>query len=230
MVRIATLRCQTQPLLHKLSMMTPEELKYQAMEAHDIDTSLEQYAMCLDLQYAPSAQTQSRSLPLQTRSAHHEFEITARSYSSHSHASDWNRYRALLIIVKSIRIRLLRALVKEIHPENALLSEIGRCQQTITEMATDMLNSIPYFYIKPHKQGTTPIRSDTGTEVCTHGTDHEIIPLVATLLAWPLTVAVCAETVPEPQKSSLKGVLQFVASITGDNVPTTVHGKPQLII
>lgn len=53
-------------------------------------------------------------------------------------------------------------------------------------------------------------------------TDDEILPKVAGLLAWPLTVAVSCEYIPESQRQWLKGKLKIVAKSLGDAVLESV--------
>jgi hypothetical protein len=56
-------------------------------------------------------------------------------------------------------------------------------------------------------------------------TEREIVPKMATILGWPLTVAVSTEAVPKAQKQWLQRRLKTIASVIGAAVLHSVAEK-----
>lgn len=125
---------------------------------------------------------------------------SAHKYKSYSHAAVWNRFRAIRMIVNSVITRLITALI-ECAPAASLVNvQLQKSLADICGLASDMCQSIPYFF--NFKRPTV----DT------------IMPKVVTTLAWPLTVAIGIKTIPDADVRWFRWTLQTVAEALGDGV------------
>jgi len=148
------------------------------------------------------------------------FNGRVHEYEDYSHASVWIRYRALRLITNSIMLRTLTT-AHTLEPSlTHLFSKADLLRKIMDSLSTELCASVPYFF--------TSSRPTSNTNVLATPKDHaiytqvSILPKVAGLLAWPLTVAVSAEFVPEVQREWLKGRLKSVAEAIGDTVLDSV--------
>ncbi len=77
---------------------------------------------------------------------------------------------------------------------------------------------VPFFFNSLESTGLRTLQLGKFTIT----TDDEILPKVAGLLAWPLTVAISCEYIPKPQRLWLKSKLKIVAKSLGDAVLESV--------
>ncbi|KAI0880670.1 uncharacterized protein GGS22DRAFT_81726 [Annulohypoxylon maeteangense] len=218
MVRVASLRSRS---LHIFlpkgerfsSQLSPIDI---ASEARDLDIALESW---------------SRNVPEDWKFSTHQdplidatFDGLIHTYASHGHATIWNRYRAVHIIINSVR---KRALSIASHCSSQSIStnmEQELCLEKISLLSTDLCRCIPFFIASQPVTENSPPKESTSANDADNATNvrYEILPKLATLLAWPLTLAVSTDAVPEPQKQWLKVKLKSIARSLGDSILETV--------
>ncbi|KAI0842334.1 hypothetical protein F5Y06DRAFT_125082 [Hypoxylon sp. FL0890] len=216
MVRVASLRQRS------LHLFSPKSARFSsqphpghiAAEAQDLDTALDSWSRDVPEDWGFSAQLDS--------TADATFDGLIHIYPSHGHGAVWNRCRAVHIIVNSIRRRALSVMAQCSSQTISANAEQEICQEKIASLATDLCRGIPFFITSP-----TVAQDPLSTRVIKIGdnvvhTNYKILPKLAMLLAWPLTLAVSTEAVPEPQKQYLKMKLKSVANALGDSVLESV--------
>lgn len=124
----------------------------------------------------------------------------AHTYRSFSHAAMWNRFHAVSMTVNSIIVKMITACPRVM----AVLPQIAEQLQTslaeIGRSSTEIRRSIPYFF---------------GFQQPTH---DNIMPKVATTMAWPLAIAIGVESCPDKDVQYFRIILQQVALVLGDGV------------
>ncbi|OTA89168.1 hypothetical protein M434DRAFT_112924 [Hypoxylon sp. CO27-5] len=222
MIHVASLRQRSLYLfLPKSARFSSQPLPGQiAAEAQDLDAALESWARDLPEDWRFSTRLDS--------TANSPFDELIHTYPSHGHGAIWNRYRAVHIIVNSIRRRALSVMAQCSSQVISTQAEQDICQEKIASLATDLCRSIPFF-IASHiiaQDSPSPKRMiKIGSNVI--HTNYEILPKLATLLAWPLALAVSTEAVPEPQKQYLKIKLKSVANTLGDSALESVADQAE---
>jgi hypothetical protein len=151
----------------------------------------------------------------ETTSSDFWYNDTVYSYTTHGHAAVWIRFLAVRIIVSSILLKLLSALPQE----PTISKQVESMQQLINLLATDMCCTVPFFFTSNalHHQ----FESST-FNVAEKMVLPEILPKIATLLSWPLSIAVSTNAVPAKQKEWLKHKLKIAASVQGDAVVQSI--------
>lgn len=146
-------------------------------------------------------------------------------YATKGQAVIWNRYRAVRILVKSIRMQLLALYIKSSSqvwdPFNA--AEFKECQETIRDLAIDICRSTPFLClfdpndvlhevdVLSNTESTSRIQTVTSLPV-----SSKCPPLMkAILLAWPISLVVGIEEVPQEQMNWLKCRLNSVHKVIG---------------
>ncbi|KAI1389265.1 uncharacterized protein F4822DRAFT_195033 [Hypoxylon trugodes] len=211
MVRLAHLRSNSLCLfLPKSGMFSsqlhPPDVVAQALE---LDVALETWSR--DIPEGWEFSTKSATTPSAT------FDGFTHVYATHGHAAIWNRYRAVHVIVNSMRKRALIIMSRCSTQMISTVAEQEVCQEKITSLATDICRSIPVF------ASQDPNSSAAGTM----SISNSISPKMATLLAWPLTLVISTEYVPEPQKQWLRNILKSIANSLGDAVLEAVTEKSE---
>ncbi|KAI1455593.1 hypothetical protein F4805DRAFT_468625 [Annulohypoxylon moriforme] len=214
-VRVASLRSRS---LHIFlpkserfsSQLSPVDI---ASEARDLDIALESWSRNILDDWKFSTQPNT--------SVDDTFDGLAHTYTSHGHATIWNRYRAIHIIINSIRKRALW-IASQCSSQSISTMEQEMCLEKISLLSTDLCRSVPFFVASQpvtHNSPPDGVTSVNETAVQAH---YEILPKFATFLAWPLTLAVSTDAVPEPQKQWLKIKLKSIAKSLGDSILETV--------
>jgi hypothetical protein len=186
-----------------------------AMDAQRLDLALDMWHQTLPEDWRFSAQFDS---PIPCSKATPLDDCFIHIYPTHSHAAIWTRYRAARLIVNGIRLRSLS--FYHCQAQRALIdSHRKECQDNIARLAGELYRGIlPFFdrkrQIWPQSGRETEVRR-VDNETCP---EREILPKIATFLAWPLTVAVSAEGVPSPQRERLVYSLSLTAKSLGDAV------------
>ncbi|KAI1408379.1 hypothetical protein F5Y13DRAFT_111593 [Hypoxylon sp. FL1857] len=221
MIRVASLRQRSLPLFLPKSARFSSQLHpgHIAAEGQDLDTALESWARNVPDDWKFSAQSGS--------TVDITFDGLIHIYPSHGHGAIWNRYRAVHIIVNSIRKRALSIMAQCSAQTVSANAEQEICQEKIASLATDLCRGIPFFIASRNdiqESTASPMRAIKIGNNVIH-TNYEILPKLATLLAWPLTLAVSTEPVPEPQKQYLKIKLKSVANALGDSILESVAGE-----
>lgn len=142
----------------------------------------------------------------------------SHTYQSQGHATVWNRCRAFRLIVNSIHAHALATLQ---DPKRIALVARSQelCQQNINSISTDLVSGAQFLFNAYKSSTVLPTDSMTNNE------RHKILPKIAALLAWLLTVAVSTKGVPEPQKLLLLSQLKLVADALGDSILHSIIEK-----
>jgi hypothetical protein len=151
----------------------------------------------------------------ETTSSDFLYNDTVYSYTTHGHAAVWIRFLAVRLIVSSILLKLVSALPQE----PTIREQVESIQQHINLLATEMCCSVPFFFTSNalyHEFESSVFN------VSEKIASPEILPKIATLLSWPLSVAVSTTAVPAKQKEWLKHKLKIAASVQGDAVVQSI--------
>ena len=148
-------------------------------------------------------------------------------YQTHAHAAVWNRYRATRLIVNSIRKRALSHLLTCPCHGDLIVSQQELCQKNLDLITNDMCGSVPFFFNLPNFAGGTPGLKSIRLGTFIINSEDDILPKMAILLAWPLTVAVSTDGVPEPQRQWLRHRLKIAAKSLGDSVLESVAERSE---
>ncbi|KAI1104373.1 hypothetical protein F4804DRAFT_192916 [Jackrogersella minutella] len=216
MVRVAALRSKS------LHMFLPKSARFSsqppptdiASEARDIDIALESWSSTIPDGWKFSTKSDSRTDAT--------FDGLAHIYASHGHAAIWNRYRAIHIIINSLRKRALCIASRCSSEMISTEAEQEACQKRIDSLATDLCRGIPFFVDSRPTANDLPYTKANAVEDNTTQVYYEILPKLAALLAWPLALTVSTEAVPEPQREWLKVKMKSVANSLGDSILETV--------
>jgi hypothetical protein len=119
------------------------------------------------------------------------------------------RHLAVRLVVSSICLHLLFALPLLSAQGVSRAEQIEDCQENINSLATNICFSVPFFNanVIHHNPESATFRINGNL------TSPEILPRIATLLSWPLSVAVSTDVVPVAQKEWLKRKLKVVAGV-----------------
>lgn len=207
--RLTILRSKCLQLLHQCDNPVISQLHRLVIEAEELDFAFEFWEYIL-----PDEWRFSLNSPQDVGSSRsHLLEGFAHIYLTLDHATVWNRYRACRLIVLSTYLRLLLTLAK-IPPQNRdLNTQIQKCRSTIDCLATDLCYSVDFFFSSATAMsiGKSWHRADSDL-------DSELSPMAATLLAWPLTIAISIEFVPRKQKGWLRKKLEDISVALGTNL------------
>ncbi|KAI0846957.1 hypothetical protein F5Y00DRAFT_126682 [Daldinia vernicosa] len=209
MVRVAALRerslCLFLPKSARFSTQPhPGDL---AAEARSLDAALEVWSAALPEDWRFT--TRSDSTPDFT------FDGVIHVYATYGHAAIWCRYNAIRLIVNSIRNRALSVMAQCSSQMLSVAPEQDICLGKTTSLGTDLCRSIPVFFTSITVEGnpTGAMANDNIVHV-----NQEIKPKLATLLAWPLILAINTDNIPEFQKEWLKNKLKSIANTLGDAI------------
>lgn len=207
--RLTILRSKCLQLLHQCDNPVTSQLDALMIELEELDFAFEfwEYILPDDWRcslYSPQDVGSPRS--------HVLYEGSAHIYLTLDHATIWNRYRAGRLIVISTYLRFL-TLVK-ISPQNRdLNTQIQKFRSTIDCLATDLCRSVEFFF-----DSATVVSIERGWHRANSDLNSELSPMAATLLAWPLTIAISTEFVPKKQKCWLRKKLEDISVILGTNL------------
>ncbi|KAH8889127.1 hypothetical protein GQ53DRAFT_825885 [Thozetella sp. PMI_491] len=135
------------------------------------------------------------------------------TFPTHGHAAVWLRYQAKHLIVITIIIRMLATAADSTSRRPCTADWLGHYTEKLGAVATDMCRSVPFFFGAHGDGAISPL------EV------QHVSPRIATLLGWPLAVALSIEIVPAPQKRWLQSRLQTVASVQGNAMLQSIAEK-----
>ncbi|RDW57195.1 hypothetical protein BP5796_12645 [Coleophoma crateriformis] len=202
MIRVAALRCASLKIFRDENPdpLSPcKEVEYATMEAQNLETALTLWPHDLPEEWKFSAISTESSMPSKTNFADTNY---VHSYTTHGHAAVWIRYLAVCLIVSSIHMRLLSISSHSKPQRPAFTTQLEACQERIDLLAAHMCRSVPFFFSS--RNATDP--------------KDEIMLKFATLLTWPLTVAISIEAIPLAQKQWLQRRLKSVAVVLADGV------------
>jgi hypothetical protein len=224
MVRVASLRTKSLTLLSGNAPELHSDTSHSediAVKAQELDAALATWPRTL-----PDNWKFSTSPPIPDYPENDYFyNGLAHDYTTHGHAAIWNRYRASRIIVNSIRIRALSNHLQTLQypsQRSFVIIQQESCRENIQSLTDDLCGGVPFFCNILDPTGDVATPRSLKLEKYIFRTDDEIFPKMAGLLAWPLTIGVSTEYVPEAQRQWLKGRLRVVAESLGDAILESV--------
>jgi hypothetical protein len=146
-------------------------------------------------------------------------------YTSHGHASLWIRQRALRLVINSIFIKFISVRMQTSTDRERLLWKQARMKGNLESISRELCADMAYFFKGPQSRN----REILVPAPMTFEGESAILPSLATMLAWPLAVAVSTENVPEPQRKWLQGKLGSVADSLGDAVLQDVRRRDAFV-
>ncbi|KAI2609212.1 hypothetical protein GGR54DRAFT_389078 [Hypoxylon sp. NC1633] len=217
MVRVAALRarslCLFLPKSHRFSDQPhPGDI---AAEARELSTALDSWSQ--DIPDDWNFSTRPDPTPGLT------FDGLAHVYANYGHTAVWSRYRAVHMVVNSIRKRALTRLEQCSAQAVSAKLEQDICLEKTALLATDLCRGASFFLSTPLAVAQDPTSTRTikiGDNVVQ--TNDEVVPKLGTLLAWPLSLAANTDGVPEPQRRWLKSKLKSAADSMGDAILTII--------
>jgi hypothetical protein len=219
LIRVAALRSATLKLIRgkNLVRLLQNDHADAVIEAHKLDVALAEWPKDLPEEWKFSVHYIGGSREAAQLDLLYSDSIYF--YRTHGHAAVWMRYLAVRLIVSSIIMRLYSAHPQTLSQGTSFKEQIEIKQNNISSLATDMCHSVPFFFnsdlIQKDPESTT-------FRINGNITSPQILPRIATILSWPLSVAVCTEAVPVNQKEWLRCKLRLVASVQGDAVVQSV--------
>lgn len=150
------------------------------------------------------------------------YEDLIHTYTTHAHATAWNRYRATRLIVNSIRIRALVKLLQSPMDSSPSMMEHQCTEKIMDPLARDICASVPFFFSKPYVSNTPSPPSLNQAVDGKQISEPKILPKLATFLAWPLTIAVSTGGISARYQQWLRKKLKSVAASLGDSVLESV--------
>ncbi|KAH8199423.1 hypothetical protein TruAng_006418 [Truncatella angustata] len=198
MIRIAELRVTASSLLHSVAHSTPSVETLVALLARslelDSDLSAWPHKIAKDFEYSVL------TLPQKGKGMPPFCGNIAHNYRSYSHASVWNRYRAVRMISNSLVLQVIDAISSLMIVAPATIVQSRASLNKIRRLASDICQSLPYYF-------------NFG-----YPTSDNMIPKVLTPLSWPLAVAISIKGVPDNEMYWFKYTLQAVAGALSDSV------------
>jgi hypothetical protein len=129
-------------------------------------------------------------------------------------ATVWNRWRAARLVVAGIRFKCYTVLRSKFPAKPCMPDLIDSCRKLLDELSVDMYRSVPCFY--GDESVAAPEHVLYAADDMVPRVGRKLNPAMASLLAWPVMVAVSTQGVPEGQRKQLSTVLQDVARTMGD--------------
>ena len=211
MVRVAALRARALAFFSSTSsalITSTPDLEYLAHTGKELEDDLVHWAESMSGEWKACRQVSQMETDTDEKNES-TYDRLFNSYTSHGHASLWIRQRALRLIINSIFIKFIAVRMQNSTDHEHLRWKQDRMRGNLASTASELCGDVAFFFARPRSE-----RSDSAD---VKG-DHAILPRLAALLAWPLTVAVSTENVPEPQRQWLQEKLRLVASSLGDAI------------
>lgn len=216
MVRVAAFRSRALDFFPHAASASPTsipDLEYLAHTGKQLEDDLVDWAESMTGEWASYEPAITETVNNDTNDD--TYDGHRNSYTSHGHASLWIRQRALRLIINSIFIKFISVRMQTSTNHAHLLWKKERMRGNLDSISADLCGDISYFFTRvQHPRGETLALVPTvrSTEELT------ILPSLASMLAWPLAIAVSTENVPEPQRRWLQGKLGVVADALGDAI------------
>ncbi|KIX93986.1 uncharacterized protein Z520_10323 [Fonsecaea multimorphosa CBS 102226] len=215
LVQIANLRNQLKALQQnssQLDTISPELFQMAQKlcnEAERLDSALQDWAIRIPSSWYPYRHLIRTGSSLPPR---HFFSTEVYSYSSMTCAARWLNYSATRTLLNRAWLKILE-LVQPCSDDSAHNHSVEQCRSRILVAANDVSSSIPFVH------GTFKA-TDAGKHqtVITLNTDAEIEPYVASLTAWPLSIASSIGSLNAGQKQWFGSQLALIGRILGSGV------------
>ena len=218
MVRVAAFRSRALSFFSEaysaLSTSTPD-LEYLAHTGKELEDDLVHWAKSMSGEWICHQKTPPEDSGID-RSCQ-IYEGRSNSYTSHGHASLWLRQRAHRLIINSVFLKFIAVKLQDATDHTHILKKQTRMRGNIDSISRELCRDMPYFFkLRPSPRENSPSFMTGMQAIPAHSL--EILPSLASMLAWPLAIAVSTENVPEPQRQWLQGRLRIVADSLGDAV------------
>ena len=196
-----------------------------AEEARELDLALERWARSVPGGW----RYKTAPVPVESLTQDDGGIYPMHIYPSHGHAAVWTRYRAVRLTTNSIRKRAL-SLLHDLQgcplQSEPVPRQLDFCQKTINNLAVEFCSGVQSLFTAPGRSTSTApeVRSIeiNGNLVFTKA---EILPKMAALVAWPMTVASCIPSIPDAEREWLNPRLRSIANALGDAVLIDVIEK-----
>lgn len=212
MVRVAAFRSRALAFFSStsafLSTSTPD-LEYLAHTGKGLEDDLVHWAESMTREWQACRQSPSGESEDTDGNGDKTYEGVLNSYTSFGHASLWIRQRALRLIINSIFIKFIAVRIQTSTDHEQLRWKQKRMRENLASTSSELCSDVAFFFSRPSEEGSKSAKIHS---------EHAVPPRLATLLAWPLAVAVSTENVPEPQRQWLQQKLRLVASSLGDAI------------
>jgi hypothetical protein len=211
MVRVAAFRSRALSFFANTSATLPTstpDLEYLAHTGKELEDDLVQWADLMSGEWKACRQD-----PQMDSDANENSEKTYDNifnyYTSYGHASLWIRQRALRLIINSVLIKFIAVRMQNSTDHEHLRWKQNRMRANLASTSSELCGDVAFFFSRPRSEKSNS--EDVPRE-------YAILPRLASLLAWPLAVAVSTENVPEPQRQWLQNKLVLVARSLGDAI------------
>jgi hypothetical protein len=212
MVRVAAFRSRALAFFSSPSSSLPTstpDLEYLAHTGKELEDDLVHWAESMTGEWQACRQDRSGKGDDTDGNGDKTYDGVFNSYASYGHASLWIRQRALRLIINSIFIKFIAVRMQNSTDHEHLRWKQNRMRGILASTSSELCGDVAYFFSRHPMVGSS--------SVDIHG-EHVILPRLATILAWPLAVAVSTENVPELQRQWLQQKLRLVASSLGDAI------------
>ena len=183
-------------------------------KAREIDDALQDWAARLPSSCAcKQLRVEDSDIPL--RSLH---STTVYNYRSPVYGSVWAHFLAARMLINSTRLSILGTTQSISTLDSSLEFEQQRleCSGKLATLAEDMVSTVPFCLEKFKVEG------DCGSVIpkaeITTTTARRTKPYLASLIAWPLTIASSIKGIDEKQQSFFRAELARLGSILGGGV------------
>jgi hypothetical protein len=189
-------------------------------EAQNIDKALQAWSAHFPIDWCYQRNTLSDPHPAPARGC---YSSIVYIYSSLASADVWNIYYATRILLNSTRLKILNF----IRPDSyQLANERLECHSHLRTMANDLAFSVPYSL-----QGLTVIddpNPSSNKKRITLKTGDDTKPYLASMIAWPLTIASTLGNIDIQQSMWFRSELAHIGKILGIGVLESVETCPWL--
>lgn len=151
----------------------------------------------------------------------YETSIVEQNIICKDEAAVWMHYWASWIVLDSLCIDLMLDLAPNMDLYRTMAVFASRCRETVNIVAGQMCNIVQSFLNQnPCQKCPIQMRNDCSTDadVVEKPLLLQIDPKMATLMAWPLVVAIRTGHIPIAQRQILQCGLKLVADIIGASV------------
>ncbi|OAP55161.1 hypothetical protein AYL99_10861 [Fonsecaea erecta] len=214
-VQIANLRNQLRVFqYHNLQLETIGPGLFQTAqklqnEAERLDNALLNWASQVPTSWYPCRHLIPTTLSGSTRDF---FSPEVYNYPSTVSAALWLNYSATKLLLNQAWLKILE-IVQSWSDDSACSQQVEQCRSRIVATASDVSSGVPFVLGRFH--ATNVGENQT---VITLSTDAEINPYLASLTAWPLSIASCIGSLDVEHKQWFGAQLAFIGKILGSGI------------
>lgn len=220
MVRVAAFRARALEFFPRVASMfvtSIPDIEHLAHTGKELEDDLVDWADSMTGEWERRKLTLPEVADNVTGDGNDAYDGHRNSYTSHGHASLWLRQRALRLIINSIFIKFITVRMQTSTNHARLLWKRERMRGNLVSVSAELCGDIAYFFTPAPSVRAMGLAVVAAAQSAP-ADEHTILPSLASMLAWPLAVAVSTENVPEPQRRWLQDKLGVVADALGDAV------------